>query len=48
MIYVTSDLHGLEITKLKALLKKRVLTKMIGYLFWAMSSTAKMTAALQF
>lgn len=48
MIYVTSDLHGLEITKLKALLKKACLNENDRLFVWAMSSTAKMTAALQF
>ena len=42
MIYVTSDLHGLEITKLKALLKKACFNENDRL------STAKMTAALQF
>ena len=47
MIYVTSDLHGLEITKLKALLKKACFNEN-DRLFVLCEPTAKMTAALQF
>lgn len=43
-----AELDSLALKIRKHFLKKRVLTKTIGYLFWAMSSTAKMTAALQF
>lgn len=43
-VYVTSDLHGLELVQLKNSCRKRASDQAIGFIYWEMWSTATGTA----